>query len=323
MEAVFSEKLFQLKVILWLLTACWVVAQDEDIVRTCTDYKTSLFVETQEFSLLYEGAPIIRKTRDKCKAYAPVIIGGAPAIPKEFPHAARLGHRDDEGKVNWFCGGTLISNRHILTAAHCVLSFEGTINIVRLGELEFDNNKDDAQPEDFGVQSRIVHPGYDHPVIYDDIAILKLDRNVTFNEYKHPACLPFTDGRKSSSFIAIGWGQTALVPRRGSESSKILKKVKLFNFNTRCKLTAEINEELPNGYNASSQICIGSHESSQDTCNGDSGGPVLTIHKQYPCMYHVEGITSVAVACDTPDFPGMYTRVHYYLDWIKKEMAKP
>lgn len=146
---------------------------------------------------------------------------------------------------------------------------------------------------------------------------------MTFNEYKHPACLPFTDGRKSSSFIAIGWGQTALVPRPGSESSKILKKVKLFNFNTRCKLTAEINEELPNGYNASSQICIGSHEPSQDTCNGDSGGPVLTIHKQYPCMYHVEGITSVAVACDTPDFPGMYTRVHYYLDWIKKEMAKP
>ncbi|KAH8268446.1 hypothetical protein KR026_007323, partial [Drosophila bipectinata] len=289
----------------------------------CTGYKTSLFEEVAEFSLLYEGAPVIRKTRNKCKAYAPVIIGGAPAIPKEFPHAARLGHRDDEGEVNWFCGGTLISNRHVLTAAHCVLSFEGAINIVRLGELEFDNNQDDAQPEDFGVEGKpIVHPGYEHPVIYDDIAILKLDRNVTFNEYKHPACLPFEDGRKSNSFVAIGWGQTALVPRPGSESSKILKKVKLLNFRTRCQLTAEKNEELPNGYNASSQICIGSNEPSHDTCNGDSGGPVLTYHKDFPCLYHVMGITSVAVACDTPDFPGMYTRVHYYLDWIKQEMAK-
>ncbi|KAH8278429.1 hypothetical protein KR018_003250, partial [Drosophila ironensis] len=288
----------------------------------CTDYKKTVFEETSEFSLLYEGAPIIKKTRDKCKSYAPVIIGGGPAIPKEFPHAARLGHRKKDGDIVWFCGGTLISNRHVLTAAHCTYSEQGTINIVRLGELEFDNTQDDAQPEDFDLQGEIiVHPNYVYPAIYNDIAIGRLSRPVTFNEYKHPACLPFEDGKKSTSFIAIGWGQTAFVPRPGEESSKILRKVKLFNYLTRCSLTAEKSEELPDGYNATTQICIGSSEH-KDTCNGDSGGPVLTYHKTLPCMYHLMGITSYGVACDTPDLPAMYTRVHFYIDWIKQEMAK-
>jgi len=39
-------------------------------------------------------------------------------------------------------------------------------------------------------------------------------------------------------------------------------------------------------------------------------------------MYHVMGITSIGVACDTPDLPAMYTRVHFYLDWIKQQLAK-
>ncbi|KAH8382491.1 hypothetical protein KR009_003895 [Drosophila setifemur] len=321
MKASFSAEIFQLGVILLILPLHWVAAQDPDIVRTCTAYKKQVFEETSEFSFLIEDAPIITKTRNKCKSYAPVIIGGGPAIPKEFPHAARLGHRNEKGETNWFCGGTLISNRHVLTAAHCAYTEIGSINIVRLGELEFDNTQDDADPEDFTVLGNpVVHPGYDHPAIYNDIAIIRLTRPVTFNEYKHPACLPFEDGRQTRTFIAIGWGQTDSVPRPGDET-KILQKVKLYNYNTRCSITAEKNEDLPNGYNATTQLCIGSSEN-KDTCDGDSGGPVLTYHGTYPCMYHVMGITSVGVFCDTPDIPAMYTRVHFYLDWIKQELAK-
>ncbi|BFF90581.1 serine protease snake [Drosophila madeirensis] len=317
MQTAFTIKFVQLgAALLWLATD-WTTAQDQDLVRSCAAYKKSVFEETSEFSLLYLNAPIIYKTRDTCSSYTPLIIGGGPALPKEFPHAARLGNRDEDNEINWFCGGTLISNLHVLTAAHCLYSENGAVNVVRLGELEFDNDKDDADPEDFGVANSTVHPGYAHPIIYNDIALLRLSRPVTFNEYKHPACLPFHDGSSDQTFIAIGWGQVKVV----SESSKKLRKVRLNNYGTRCSTTSEPNEELPNGYNGTTQICIGSKEH-KDTCNGDSGGPVLTYHKDFPCMYHVMGITSTGNFCDTPDFPGLYTRVHQYLDWIKAEMAK-
>ncbi|XP_017041605.1 serine protease snake [Drosophila ficusphila] len=318
MNSAFSAKIFYIGAVLLISALDSAAAQDPDLVKTCTAYKKSVWEETSEFSFLIEGAPIIYKTLDKCTAYAPLIIGGAPALPKEFPHAARLGHRDDDGSLDWFCGGTLISNRHVLTAAHCHFSSQGSINIVRLGDLEFDTNTDDADPEDFAVQNFTLHPGYTHPAIYNDISVVRLARAVTFNEYKHPACLPFDDGRSTVSFIAIGWGQVEIVPRT---ENKKLQKVKLYNYGTRCTVTADRNEELPDGFNATTQLCIGSNEH-KDTCNGDSGGPLVVIHKDYPCMYHVMGITSVGVFCDTPDLPAMYTRVHFYLDWIKQEMAR-
>lgn len=188
--------------------------------------------------------------------------------------------------------------------------------MVRLGELDFASDTDDAQPEDFSVRSSKEHPNYKYPVLYHDIAIIRLNRSVHLNDYKRPACLPSTGSIANKRLTAIGWGHTTFA---GVDSTELLK-VQLKDFGSRCLNSTDI-DELPNGFNGSSQLCIGSTER-KDTCNGDSGGPVLINHVQPHCRYRVVGITSFGIVCGTPNVPSIYTRVHFYVDWIRREIEK-
>jgi len=192
------------------------------------------------------------------------------------------------------------------------------VNVVRLGELVFDSNEDDAEPEDFGVLETKAHPDFRYPVLYNDIGVVRLRRQVTFSHYKLPACLPLNDGEQIDFFTDIGWGQKKFDK---FEPSKELREVELQNYKQSCGETNDTNEELPLGYKAESQLCIGS-PGHKDTCNGDSGGPLLIAFSGNGCQYQVMGVTSVGIACDTPDIPSLYTRVHFFQDWIRRELAK-
>ncbi|XP_060650966.1 serine protease snake [Drosophila nasuta] len=295
-----------------------ILAQNPDIVNSCTQYKKDVFEEEVAYSFLFPNAPITYETVDNCRRYTPLIVGGQPADPKEFPHMARIGHFDGQRQhIEWFCGGTLISHQFVLTAAHCFESEQGEVNVVRLGDLEFDSEQDDALPKNYGVQYYYQHPNFNSPELYNDIGLIKLAESVIFDRYKHPACLPFESGQKINEFIAVGWGSTNLA---GRSSAKLLK-VKLDRVaDDVCRRVLEPSEEYPTGFTPISQMCVGSSKP-MDTCNGDSGGPLLVYHQEYPCMYHVMGITSAGISCGTPHIPSVYTRVHYYLDWIRETMS--
>lgn len=210
----------------------------------------------------------------------------------------------------------MCSNHDISFADYHNHFYSGEINVVRLGELDFDSDSDDAQPEDFDVHSLKEHPSYQYPLLYHDIAIVKLKDTVNFDYYKLPACLPCTGSIRNQLLTAIGWGHTTFA---GKDSSWLLK-VHLKDFGNRCLTGTEI-EELPRGFNDSSQLCIGSTER-KDTCNGDSGGPVLINHVEPRCRHRVIGITSSGIGCGTPNVPSIYTRVYFYVDWIRREINK-
>ncbi|XP_050317699.1 serine protease snake-like [Bactrocera neohumeralis] len=304
---------------LWLFGNMWKIAGGQNNlrteVRTCTEVKRQIFEEVKTFSAYIHGAQELKFTVDNCKPYAPLIVGGSPASPKEFPHIARLGHASINKPTEWFCGGTLISERFVLTAAHCFSTNRGEVNIVRLGDLDFGRESDDARPEDFRVRRYIEHNEYNSATIYNDIALVELERPVTFDAYKHPACLPTNSGDEFQKLVAIGWGSTRFAD---SDSKKLLKvTLNRLGFDQCQRLIAFSDvDQLPRGVENRLQICAGSNEA-KDTCSGDSGGPLLAYHPDYPCMYTVIGITSYGIGCGIPGQPGIYTRVYSYIDWIR------
>ncbi|XP_032687783.1 serine protease snake-like [Odontomachus brunneus] len=247
-----------------------------------------------------------------------LIVGGKKAEPKEFPHMTAIGYDDGENSIRWLCGGSLISDRVILTAAHCSYSTElGDAKWARVGDLNLAQTNDDAQPQTIRIIERISHPDYKRPSEYHDIAIMKLETSVTYNAWVRPACLPIDlpDIGYDGKAVATGWGRVDWAEEEGSDN---LLKVTLSLVSH-----ASCNESFFDGDNAQLalgivdkwQICAG--ELGKDTCQGDSGGPLTIFNMIHECMYNVIGVTSVGRLCGSI-IPGVYTRVYNYIPWIER-----
>ncbi|XP_076630594.1 venom protease isoform X2 [Colletes latitarsis] len=244
-----------------------------------------------------------------------LIVGGKKADPKEFPHMAAIGYNTSDGTIRWFCGGTLISERFVLTAAHCLYNTNwGSASWVRVGDLNLERTDDDAKPEDIRIVDRIKHPMYKRPSEYHDIALVKLEKDVKFDAWKRPSCLPYSllDNAGEDKATATGWG---LVDWTDDEASNDLLKVTISLVpQPVCNLSFTSDSKLERGIVDEWQICAG--DLGKDTCQGDSGGPLAIRNKDYHCMYSVIGITSVGRICGSSS-PGVYTRVYNYLPWIE------
>lgn len=134
----------------------------------------------------------------------PKIAGGRPADPGEYPWMAAL--ITQKAATGAFCGGVLITDRHVLSAAHCSNRIRIQDLYVRLGEYSFEM-ANETRTRDFRVAEIRQHVDFDATTYENDIAILKLLRPSLFNSYIWPICMPpMSDSFEGKKAVVIGWG---------------------------------------------------------------------------------------------------------------------
>ncbi|CAG4955730.1 unnamed protein product [Parnassius apollo] len=257
-----------------------------------------------------------------------VIFGGHDAAPGEFPHMGAVGWKAVNGKWIFKCGATLISEKFMLTAAHCSRSPRGDTKvaepepkIVRLGETNIlDENKNKQTPEDAIIKRFIVHPYYRSPYKYYDIAIIELETPVTFTLKSHPACIWTNQFQEVFGVAALtGWG---IVEAGNEEMHPKLQVAEVDIVGVRaCDIMLESRRNRHWRGLAYHQMCAGHLPGGIDSCQGDSGGP-LQMKIDIPeytdwKMHYIVGITSFGYGCGRPGTPSVYTRVSSFLNWIE------
>ncbi|KAH8394506.1 hypothetical protein KR215_001932 [Drosophila sulfurigaster] len=247
------------------------------------------------------------------------IYNGNDTALDEFPWMALLEYTNSEGQRELNCGGSLINNRYILTAAHCVtgqISVEvGQLTTVRLGEYDISKEIDCVRNVcnrpviEIGIEEVIVHPQYnaDDNNRHNDIALIRLNQQVELNEYIIPVCLPLVSTRAAintnDKLTVSGWGRT-LLARQSNIKQRIDLPVADQDYCKTKFATKRISV-------ISSQLCVGG-EYIRDSCDGDSGGPLM----RYTGAWYLEGVVSFGNRCGLEGWPGVYTRVTDYIDWI-------
>ncbi|XP_070503313.1 serine protease snake-like [Chironomus tepperi] len=225
---------------------------------------------------------------------------------------AALGYKNLNNKIDFNCGGSLISEQHVITAAHCSNSNGLIPSIVRLGDLNLKMTEEYLPENDVPIAKFISHEKYLSNEKKYDIAIINLVKKVTFSKYIRPACLSTSEMLiENSKAIATGWGLTEALTTRTSNN---LKKVELSIIdNNTCQQIyndTKIDE---------SKLCAGELEGGKDTCQGDSGGPIQVFLGKGKCVFVLIGITSYGdILCGFKNSPGIYTKVSYHIDWIEK-----
>ncbi|XP_019605405.1 trypsin [Rhinolophus sinicus] len=236
------------------------------------------------------------------------LLGAAAAFPADDDDKIVGGYTCQENSIPYqvslnagyhFCGGSLINDQWVVSAAHC---YKSRIQ-VRLGEHNIEVIEGNEQ---FINSAKVIrHPKYNSRTIDNDIMLIKLSSPATISSRVATVSLPRSCAAVGTQCLISGWGNTQSNGYDYPELLQCLEAPILSDSTCRSAYPGQITSNM---------MCLGFLEGGKDSCQGDSGGPVV-------CNGELQGIVSWGYGCALRGKPGVYTKVCNYVDWIKETIA--
>lgn len=225
------------------------------------------------------------------------IVGGQDAEAREFHY--QVGLRGG----GYMCGGVLIADRFVLTAAHCG-HFMTTVTIG--AHTAFYQGQEECR-ETRTVVRRVDYPTYDNPRYAQDIALLELDAPSEYTPIKLFTHQPDLANLEAvgTMLTVSGWGRLS----DGGPTANVLQKAQVPVISN-----AECQAKYPEESITDSMFCAAYPDGGIDACSGDSGGPIVGVDSLGD--YYLVGLVSWGYGCASATRPGVYARVSTFHDWV-------
>merc|ERR1711953_12986 len=232
------------------------------------------------------------------------IVGGQITEVNEYPWQVGL----SSGGATPYCGGSIISKKEILTAAHCTKGDSASSIYVLVGDHDITTSSDNKK---YQVCSKKEHGSYSSSTLDNDFAILTLCDELEFDDKVMPVCLPSTEGQgteyENKDAIVSGWGTLS----SGGSRPQYLNDVTVQTMsNAKC-----CGNDYQYSCNELTDAMICASKPGKDSCQGDSGGPLVVADSSG--YYTLVGVVSWGYGCADAVYPGVYARVTNALGWIK------
>jgi kallikrein len=220
---------------------------------------------------------------------------------------------------SFICGGSLIHPQVVITAGHCVAASESNSVKVRAGEWNIRNKDEPVPHQDESVREVLLHPRYRPGVLWNDIALLVLDRPFVLNENIGFICLPTRKLKidAKEGCVASGWGKKAFAKGR---HSAVLRKVTLPVVPRNQCQTALRTTRLGKTFHLHRSFMCAGGVRNKDTCKGDGGSPLICPLPNEGGRFVQMGIVSWGIGCGASNTPGVYVNVILYAEWIDRQM---
>ena len=225
------------------------------------------------------------------------------------------------------CGGTLVGDKYVITAAHCVEDSDGIMSpddlFVRVGDTSLATIYE-ATAITIGVQRVQPHPDYSKQSHYpiNDIAILELDESVSLTAYPNikPACLPSAGATFPGPALVSGWGTVHNYSISGFIPVKPESYLNSWLHEANVTVFADGDCGAMNEFMNEDMLCAGLKQGGKDACQGDSGGPLVASDPANNHSQTLIGVVSWGFGCGASDALGIYAEVSHFTSWLEQEM---